>query len=257
MSAVLHGGDGDRAAPRGPVTPFRVDARKRWQALGLAAMLEGLVALGLLVLLGHAPAPAPPAVIALTIDAPPVPAEKQAEPPKPLPKVPPPLAVAKPQTVPVHPSPPPLAAQPLPAPALPPAAQAPPDAPDATVSRSAEAAPAAAPVAPSRVEAPPPPPPPPAENGDIARSYNAKLSAAVQAAFVVPSVARNMGFRGRARVEFGLRDGVVSALRVVQSSGLSAVDKAALAALQNAAFPAPPPSLQGKDGVYQIWVACY
>jgi len=35
------------------------------------------------------------------------------------------------------------------------------------------------------------------------------------------------------------------------------VDRAALKAVELAAFPAPPAALAGKEGVYQIWVACY
>jgi len=50
---------------------------------------------------------------------------------------------------------------------------------------------------------------------------------------------------------------VVSGARILQSSSLAAVDHAALAAVQGAAFPAPPVALAGRDGVYQIWVACY
>jgi periplasmic protein TonB len=109
--------------------------------------------------------------------------------------------------------------------------------------------------------APSPPPPavvsPPAPAVDPALAYNFKLAAAVQAAFVVPGPASALGFKGRARVEFHLRDGVASNAKVIQPSGLGAVDRAAIKAVEAAAFPAPPPALAGKDGVYQIWVACY
>ena len=104
--------------------------------------------------------------------------------------------------------------------------------------------------------APAPAPPPAAPAFDPSPAYNAKLSAAVQAAFEVPAAAAALGFKGRTRVEFSLRDGVVSGIRVVQTSGLGLADRAAMRAVQVAAFPAPPPALQGKDGVYQIWVAC-
>jgi len=95
-----------------------------------------------------------------------------------------------------------------------------------------------------------------ASSVDPALAYNAKLAAAVQAAFTVPAPAAALSFKGRTRVEFGLRDGIVSAIRVVQSSGLGAADRAAIKAVQTATFPPPPSSLQGKDGSYQIWVAC-
>jgi TonB family protein len=113
-----------------------------------------------------------------------------------------------------------------------------------------------APVAP-----PPPPAPavvsPPPPSVDPALAYNAKLAAAVQAAFVVPGPASALGFKGRARVEFHLRDGVASNAKIIQPSGLGAVDRAALKAVEVAAFPAPPAALAGKEGVYQIWVACF
>jgi len=98
---------------------------------------------------------------------------------------------------------------------------------------------------------------PPAPVVDPALAYNVKLAAAVQAAFVVPGPAAALGFKGRARVEFHLRDGIVSNAKVVQASGLGAVDRAALKAVELASFPVPPPVLVGKEGVYQIWVACY
>ena len=106
-------------------------------------------------------------------------------------------------------------------------------------------APAAAPVT------------PPSPVVDPALAYNVKLAAAVQAAFVVPGPAAALGFKGRARVEFHLRDGVVSNAKIIQASGLGAVDRAALKAVEMASFPAPPATLVGKEGVYQIWVACY
>lgn len=100
------------------------------------------------------------------------------------------------------------------------------------------------------------PPAPESTPPDLSAAYNAKLTQAVQMAFEVPAVAESLNFKGRTRIEFSLHNGVVSASRVVQSSGLGAVDRAALKAVQTANYPAPPPSLQGKDGTYQIWVAC-
>ena len=114
------------------------------------------------------------------------------------------------------------------------------------------------PVASVKAAQPLPPPlaQPVAPALDPAIAYNAKLAAAVQAAFEVPATATALNFKGRTRVEFNLLDGVVSAIRVVQSSGLGASDRAALKAVQTAAFPPPPPALQGNPGTYQIWVAC-
>jgi len=116
------------------------------------------------------------------------------------------------------------------------------------------------PVVAATPPAPPPAPPvvsPPAPAVDPALAYNMKLAAAVQAAFVVPGPASALGFKGRARVEFHLRDGVASNAKIIQPSGLGAVDRAALKAVEVAAFPAPPAALAGKEGVYQIWVACF
>jgi TonB family protein len=92
---------------------------------------------------------------------------------------------------------------------------------------------------------------------DLALAYNVKLAAAVQAAFEVPGSAKALSFKGKARVEFNLHDGVASAIRVVQSSGLGAVDRAAVKAVEIAKFPLPPAELKSKEGIYQIWVACF
>ena len=92
---------------------------------------------------------------------------------------------------------------------------------------------------------------------DPALAYNIKLTAAVQAAFEVPGSAKALGFKGKARIEFSLRNGAASSIRVIQSSGLAAVDRAAVTAVQVASFPPPPSALQNKDGLYQIWVACF
>ncbi len=92
---------------------------------------------------------------------------------------------------------------------------------------------------------------------DPALAYNVKLAAAVQAAFEVPGSAKALSFKGKARVEFTLHDGVASSIRVVQGSGLGAVDRAAVKAVESAIFPAPPAELKNKAGTYQIWVACF
>jgi periplasmic protein TonB len=113
-------------------------------------------------------------------------------------------------------------------------------------------------VASSPPVAPSAPPPPTAASIDpaILGAYDAKLTAAVQAAFHAPSTAADMNFKGRVRIEFNLRDGVVTNVRVDVPSGLGAVDRAAVKAVQMASYPLPPQVLLGKDGTYQIWVAC-
>lgn len=92
---------------------------------------------------------------------------------------------------------------------------------------------------------------------DPALAYNVKLAAAVQAAFEVPGSAKALAFKGKSRVEFTLHDGVASSIRVVQGSGLGAVDRAAIKAVESATFPMPPVELKNKVGTYQIWVACF
>ena len=92
---------------------------------------------------------------------------------------------------------------------------------------------------------------------DPALAYNVKLAAAVQAAFEVPGSAKALAFKGRARVEFTLHEGMASAIRVIQGSGLGAVDRAAIKAVESATFPLPPVELKNKVGTYQIWIACF
>jgi TonB family protein len=117
----------------------------------------------------------------------------------------------------------------------------------------------APPVQAAPTAAPPPPTAAPVSDSidpALVAAYNQKLTAAVQAAFRVPSTAADMGFKGRVRVEFTLHDGMVVNVRIDMPSGLSIVDRAALRAVQTANFPLPPAALAGKDGTYQIWVEC-
>lgn len=144
--------------------------------------------------------------------------------------------------------------------ALPPVAQVVPEkrpveepAPPVVAKSNAFSVPPPPPAQPA-IAAPSNPPPPVV---DPAIAYNLKLAAAVQAAFVVPGPATALGFKGRTRVEFQLKDGVVSNIKILQASGLGAVDRAAIKAVETAVFPVPPGPLLGKEGVYQIWVACY
>ena len=100
-------------------------------------------------------------------------------------------------------------------------------------------------------------PPPPAPNNAAAQreaEFAAKVKAAIQAAVVYPSAARSMGFVGKARVEFLLRDGVPSKVKIIQGSNIVMIDRAALAAVANAAYPETPDSLKGKEQVYQVTV---
>jgi protein TonB len=189
------------------------------------------------------PQPKPPEPIKVVIAAPtPAPPAPMPAPPKAAPAKPPEPAKAPP----VHPvkpavmrhTPPPV----VPKPELP-KAPAP-----STESTSAPQPPAPAPEK-AQDEAKPTEnaPPPPAERSDAKPSalFQARLRDAVQAAVRYPSAARIMKLRGHVRLGFGYQDGVISNPHVVQSSGQSVLDEAALAALNSAAFPAPPPELKG------------
>jgi protein TonB len=80
------------------------------------------------------------------------------------------------------------------------------------------------------------------------------LRAAIEAALRYPESARMAGMTGRTRVAFDYRDGVVSNVRVAISSGMGMLDRAALAAVLNAACPKPEPAFAGKTLPEQVWV---
>ncbi len=84
--------------------------------------------------------------------------------------------------------------------------------------------------------------------------YAAKVRAAVQAAVYYPSAAAALHFTGRVRVEFHLKDTVTAEAHVVESSNISMIDHAAIQAVQNAIYPAPPSDMAGNDYLYQVWV---
>lgn len=213
-----------------------------WQAFGTALGLEFVVLAAVVAWIASHPPQPIEAFVPLTIEVTPEP-EKPATPeviknvtPVATPRMPKPVA-AQPEPKPLPPEPIVQTVAPPPEPAA---------TPTATSAPTAFTAPKPAP----QVTAPAAP------SADPALAYNIKLAAAVQAAFSVPAPAAALNFKGRTRVEFGLRDGLVSNIRVIQSSGLGAADRAAIKAVETATCPPPPPSLQGKDGSYQIWVAC-
>ena len=111
------------------------------------------------------------------------------------------------------------------------------------------------PVAAPTPPAPPPPPAPPAPDlASIKASFEAELRSAIQAAVRYPRAARLMQLTGKTLVGFDFRDGSVSHLRVVTSSGTDLLDHAALDAVRNAPYPATPQALQGKAMAFTIWV---
>ncbi|CAB3803256.1 hypothetical protein LMG28138_05308 [Pararobbsia alpina] len=213
-----------------------------YPAAAIALVAEVLLAGGAFVLLTHkSPMPMEPPPTVLTLAAPPAPT-----PPAPKPVVPTPPKPEAPQpvrpVVPVHhvvthaqaPKP---AVVPPPQPAPTPAPLAPSDAPT-------EPAPAPRPA----------PAPPPAAPSTGSPSFEGALRAAIQAALHYPESARMAGMSGRTRVAFQYRDGVVSDVRVVVSSGMGVLDRAAVAAVRDAAYPKPESAFVGKTLSEQLWV---
>jgi periplasmic protein TonB len=239
---------------------------QQWKAFGSALGLEATAALALVAWFSlHPPQLPQQPPHALVIE--PLAAEQPEPPPalpppkiQPAPVVQSPVPVlktvkqidlrAQPQTPQPHPSVPLPATQPI---------AVTPSVVSAAMSNQELPAPAATVVSPATVSAPVTNPTvvaAAAPSADIALDYNAKLAAAVQAAFEVPATAVELNFKGRARIEFKLALAAATQIRLVQTSGLGVVDRAAVRAVQAAVFPPPPPGLQGKDGTYQIWVAC-
>jgi protein TonB len=192
------------------------------------------------------PVPQPVNQVVLSFAAPAVeqPEKAEPEPPRPQPIVRS-QPLPKPSTKPVPKMPAPVEQQPVVEPV------------PTAVQQVTAATPLTAPVSPPRTQPAPPPPPPKIPEIDPTPAYNAKLAAAAQAAFSMPSVAINLGFKGRAQVQFNLRDAIVSRIELAKSSGLAAVDRAALQAVQSAKYPPPPASLREKDMAFSIWVEAY
>ncbi len=222
------------------------EAARMRQAFSWALALESAALVGALTWVVFHPHEHFSAPVALQIEAPPAtPLPPVPESPKPKPEPPKPLPkpMVEPAKKTVAPPPP----VPLPAPAPLPVTAAPSENPVPAPS------PTPAVVAPA-VKTPPPPPPATSGPAKPSNEYIDKVRNAVQTAFVYPPAARAMEFRGRARVAFKLLDGQVSNARIVVRSGLGMGDRAALEAVQNAAYPSPPAELKGVDMECEIWV---
>ena len=234
MSAVVW-----QSLPADIVTRTR---SRPWLAFGSAIAIEMTFVLAVLAWLAMRPTQVPDKTVPITIEvAAPAITEEPPKPPepaqaKPLPPLPKPVARAV--------TPPLPAPQVVPVPTPLPVTQAP----------SPVQAAAAPPNPPAQAPAPAPQPAQP-PSVDPAPAYNAKIAAAAQAALEVPGTVTALNFKGRARVGFKLRDGAVSGIVIIQSSGLGAMDRAATKAVQTANYPAPPAALQGKDIAYEIWVS--
>ncbi len=100
----------------------------------------------------------------------------------------------------------------------------------------------------------PPPPPVAARAVGPSDEYKAKVQAAVQAAFYYPMAAQEMGLTGRTRVGFVLTNTTASDAKIVTSSTIGIIDRAALQAVLKAVFPSPPAELRDKAIAYEIWI---
>jgi protein TonB len=234
-----------------PAFHLSSEQRRLYAAAAIALFAELTVFGGAWVLLNSKPAPlrVPPAspvtiTLAPAVQPAPAPAAQPAPVPVPAPQPQPRTAPAH-SAVPTHrvarATPPPrVATPPMPTPAPAPAPAAP--------------LPSAAPT-----EAPPPAPPPaapaaPAVPAGPTPTFEGALRAAIQAALRYPEAARMAGMSGRTRVAFHYRDGVVSDVSVVISSGMGMLDRAALAAVRDANCPKPEPAFAGKTLSEQLWV---
>jgi protein TonB len=236
-----------------PTFGFSTERQRFGLAAAIALFAELAVLGGAWLWVSHKPAPPPaplrpPVTVTLAPAVQPAPPQPIAAPapqtkPQPLPR-PAPAHVAAPAQHVVRTARPQHAAPPAPAPVPAPAPMP---------------APAPAAPLPSAVstEAPPPAPPPvaaPAAPSGPTPSFEGALRAAIQAALHYPEAARMAGMSGRTRVAFHYRDGVVSDVTVVVSSGMAMLDRAALAAVRDANCPKPEPAFAGKTLSEQLWV---
>jgi len=240
MSAVVW-----QSLPADIVTRTR---SRPWLAFGSAIAIEMTFVLAVLAWLAMRPTQVPDKTVPITIEvAAPAITEEPPKPPepakaKPLPPPPKPLPPL-PKPVVRDVSPPVQAPQVVPVPTPLPVTQA----PSSVQAAATPSNPPAQPPTPAPLPAQPP-------TVDPAPAYNGKIATAAQAALEVPGSVTALNFKGRARVGFKLRDGVVSGIVIIQSSGLGAMDRAAIKAVQTANYPAPPAALQGKEIAYEIWV---
>ena len=214
------------------------------EAVALAVVAEVILVAIVLLLLFAVPkiVRSQPAPVILELAQAPVQEPPQPELPKPKPPKP------------TLPEPPPR----LQPPTLPPLTPPPPVPPPPLITPPADLGPVAEPTPFSQAAVPPPPPPPPAAyqaaKVDPMLAYAAQVKAAVQGAVQYPAAAQRQRIGGRTRVEFNLRDGRVSEPHLVQGSGTALLDRAAIAAVLAAGYPAPPSELAGIERQFQVWV---
>jgi protein TonB len=84
--------------------------------------------------------------------------------------------------------------------------------------------------------------------------YQGQVRQAVQRTTVYPMGARASHQTGRAQVAFTLQGDKAGEPTLVQSSGFPILDRAALAAVRDARYPPPPPTLAGREMRFLVWV---
>jgi len=213
--------------------PQGTSGRPRWRAFGMAAAIEAAIVVAVLAGATRHVQHDEPVVMSVDLMTPAAPPVAQT--PLAKPDVPPPRtkSLLLPEvTLPVVPEPAPVPPTPVASPLAQP------------VVRTVE--PVAAPVA---------PPPPPAASAAPSAEYIAKVRAAVQGAFEYPMAAKAQDFKGRARVAFSLNDTRPSGARIVVSSGMNIVDRAALKAVEGASYPPAPEALSRTNQAFEIWVS--
>jgi TonB family protein len=204
----------------------------RWSSFGIALLLELiLIAITLAWLMTHETNSQVHNLAIELLSDPPSPEPVKPEPPKPpTPKIEPKPSKTQPQIQP-------------PAPQITPAVVAPTETPvTSTPNAFTQATPVAAPN-----------PPEPKLSGP-SDEYIARVKAAVQSAFYYPMAAIEMGLHGRVRVGFNLKGTVMSEPRILSSSGLGIIDRAALQAVQKANYPLPNAELRERTLSYEVWI---
>ena len=85
-------------------------------------------------------------------------------------------------------------------------------------------------------------------------AYGKAMHTAIQSAVRYPDMARRMGLSGKVLVAFIVQHGVVQNVHVVTTSGSGILDRAALRAVRNAAYPPLPVSLENDPLPLQLWI---
>lgn len=215
------------------------------RALIIGAVIELALVAGLIWVSNQKSPPPPPKPKRIAIH--------MVQPPKPKPVPPPPKPVVHPKPLPKpipHPVPKPVP-HPIPHPVV---HHAP--TPKPLVAKTPMPM---APVVPPAPPVTPPPPPPPAPSPALAQAaiarYAALVRAQVQSDAHVPEAVRLMHLSGTAVISFELTpSGQLLWARLAQSSGVGAIDRAALQAVKSGAYPPFTKDMPKKATVFDVEV---